>query len=135
MTGFSGAQPPTLIAPGVDPADKTYIDLAGPSARVIDLQTAGAPPQAQLLQAPKTFTVTASQIGQVFGVALDNASPPNIYVAATSAYGLPIVVPDVDGDKLPEPSSKARRMRASCRACSVHPIKVADPARSGASTG
>lgn len=102
VTGFSGAQPPALIAPGIDPADKTYIDLAGPSARVIDLQTAGAPPQAQLLQAPKTFTVTASQVGQVFGVALDNASPPNIYVAATSAYGLPIVVPDVDGDKLPE---------------------------------
>lgn len=102
VTGFSGAQPPTLIAPGVDPADKTYIDLAGPSARVIDLQAGGSPPQAQLLQAPKTFTVTASQVGQVFGVALDNASPPNIYVAATSAYGLPIVVPDVDGDKLPE---------------------------------
>ena len=102
VTGFSGVQPPTLVAPGVDPADKTSIDLAGPSARVIDLDALGAPPQAQLIQATKPFTATAAQVGQVFAVALDNASPPNIYVAATSAYGLPIVVPDKDGDGLPD---------------------------------
>jgi hypothetical protein len=29
----------------------------------------------------------AANLGQVFGVCLDNASPPNIYVAATTAYG------------------------------------------------
>ena len=63
VTGFSGAQPPAMIAPGVDPADKTFIDLQGPSARVFDLQAPGAPPQAQLLTAPKPFTATASQIG------------------------------------------------------------------------
>ena len=43
------------------------------------------------------FTFTAAQIGQVFGVALDGDLPPNIYVAATSAYGLPIVAPGADG--------------------------------------
>jgi hypothetical protein len=102
VTGFSGTQPPITIAPGVDPADKTSIDLAGPSARVIDLDVMGAPPQAQLIQPTKPFTATAAQVGQVFAVALDNASPPNIYVAATSAYGLPIVVPDADGDGLPD---------------------------------
>jgi hypothetical protein len=102
VTGFSGTQPPILIAPGTDPADKTTIDLAGPSARIVDLQAPASPPQAQLLQAPKPFTVTASQVGQVFAVALDNANPPNIYVAATSAYGLPIVVPDGDGDGQPD---------------------------------
>ena len=32
--------------------------------------------------------VKASDIGQVFGVALDGASPPNIYLSATSAFGL-----------------------------------------------
>ncbi|MEI5604438.1 hypothetical protein, partial [Streptomyces brasiliscabiei] len=37
--------------------------------------------------------MTASQTGQLFGVALDNATPPNIFVAATSVYGLPIVIP------------------------------------------
>lgn len=97
VTGFSGAQPPPTIAAGVDPADTTFIDLQGPSARVVDLQAPGAPPQAQLLAAPKPFTATANQIGQVFGVALDNAAPPNIFVAATSVYGLPIVVPGNGG--------------------------------------
>ena len=86
--------------------DKTYIDLNGPALRVIDLSRMGGPPQAQLVAAPKPFTATAGQIGQVFALALDDASPPNIYAAATSAYGLPIVVPDTDGDGRPD---RARR--------------------------
>jgi len=100
-TGFSGATAPTLIAPQVNPVDQTLIDLNGPALRVIDLQGPFAPPQAQLLQTPKPFTLTASQIGQVFAVALDNASPPNIYAAATSAYGLPIVAPNPSGAGAP----------------------------------
>ena len=95
VTGFSGVtQVPGTAA---NPADLTFIDANGPSARVVDLQGPGAPPQAQLLTDPKPFTLTASQIGQVFGVALDDASPPNVYLAATSVYGLPIVVPAADG--------------------------------------
>src|SRR5262249_13569519 len=31
---------------------------------------------------------TAKQVGQVFGVVLDDATPPNIYISATSAFGL-----------------------------------------------
>jgi uncharacterized repeat protein (TIGR01451 family) len=112
VTGFSLAPPPTLIAPGIDPADRTYIDLNGPALRVIDLQAPGAPPQSQALALPKPFTVTAGQIGQVFAVALDNATPPNIYVAATSVYGLPIVTPDRDGDGLPD-REKEGSVRAS----------------------
>jgi hypothetical protein len=103
FTGFSGTVPPPApLPPGVLPADKTYIDLAGPSARVVDLQNMGGPPAAQLVNAPKPFTATAAQIGQVYAVALDNAMPPNIYVAATSSFGLPIVVPDKDGDGRPD---------------------------------
>lgn len=97
VTGFSGALPPAEIAPGVDPGDLTFIDAAGPSLRIVDLQHMGAPPAAQLVGAPKPFTWFANQIGQVFGVATDDASAPNIYVAATSAYGLPIVAPGPDG--------------------------------------
>ena len=100
LTGFSGVVPPVVVAPGVNPLDKTYIDPNGVSVRVIDLQNMGGPPQAQVVTAPKPFAAAAGQVGQVFGVTLDNASPPNIYVAATSAYGLPIVVPDQDGDGL-----------------------------------
>ncbi len=97
VTGFSGALPPVQIAPGVDPGKKTFIDLNGPSLRIVDLQNMGGPAQAQLVRAPKLFTFPAASIGQVFGVAIDDASHPNIYVAASSAYGLPIVAPGADG--------------------------------------
>ena len=97
VTGFSGTRTPAAVPPGATPADLTEIDLSGPSARVVDLQAPGAPPQAQVLNAPKPFTATASQIGQVFGVALDDATPPNVFVAATSAYGLPIIAPGPNG--------------------------------------
>jgi hypothetical protein len=98
VTGFSGTQPPLPFPPSLN--DQATIDLNGPSTRIVDLQAPGAPPQAQLWNAPKPFTVLANQIGQVFAVALDNASPPNIYVAATSSYGLPIVVPGPGGTLL-----------------------------------
>jgi hypothetical protein len=96
VTGFSGTKAPQP-APNTDPADLTEIDLSGPSVRIIDLQTMVGPPQAQVVQAPKPFTATAAQLGQVFAVALDDAAAPNIYVAATSAYGLPIVAPGPGG--------------------------------------
>jgi hypothetical protein len=95
VTGFSGTQPPLPFPPSAN--DQATIDINGPSARIVDLQVPGAPPQAQLLNAPKPFTAYASQVGQVFGVTLDNATPPNIYVAATSSYGLPIMVPGANG--------------------------------------
>ncbi len=97
VTGFSGVKVPAAPAAGTDPADLTEIDLAGPSARVLDLQSPGAPPQAQVINAPKPFTVTATQVGQVFAVTLDDATPPNVFVAATSAYGLPIIGPGPGG--------------------------------------
>jgi len=107
VAGFSGTivlgSPPP---PEARRLDKTYINLDGPALRVIGLGRMGGPPQGQLVAAPKPFTATAGQIGQVFALALDDASPPNIYAAASSAYGLPIVVPDADGDGVPD---RARR--------------------------
>jgi hypothetical protein len=97
VTGFSGTKVPAAPPPGTDPADLTEIDLTGPAARIADLQSPGAPPQAQLIAAPKPFTASAAQIGQVFAVTLDDAATPNIYVAATSAYGLPIIAPGPGG--------------------------------------
>ncbi len=93
VAGFSGVTAPVSIKKGEDPAERTLIDLDGPSLRVVDLSRMGGPPDAQLVPAPKPATVLASQIGQVFGVALDDNTPPNIFVAASSAYGLPIVLP------------------------------------------
>jgi len=107
VAGFSGAivfgSPPP---PEAQRIDKTYIDLDGPALRVIGLARMGGPPQAQFVDTPKSFTATARQIGQVFSLALDDADPPNIYAAATSAYGLPIVVPDADGDGVPDRSRR-----------------------------
>ena len=97
VTGFSGALPPVQIAPGIDPVAQTVIDLNGPSLRIVDLHHMDGPPMAQLVGAPKPLTVNAALIGQVFGVAIDDGTPANIYAAATSAYGLPITAPGPDG--------------------------------------
>jgi hypothetical protein len=94
VTGFSGTA--ASEAPqGEDPTDYLTIDYNGVSATVIDLTTVGA--QGEVTEAPKAFSVSASSIGQVYGVALDNAPEPNIYLAATSAYGVSIYLADENG--------------------------------------
>jgi hypothetical protein len=97
VTGFSGARSSAPLRPGGDPADTNTIDLNGPSLRVIDTSDMGGPPSAQAVPAPKPLTIAAGQIGQVFAITFDDAVPVNIYAAASSAYGLPIVVPDPNG--------------------------------------
>ncbi|GEM_PF-2788683 len=82
VTGFSGVPQ--------DESDQP-IDLDGPSLRVIQLPGGG---DFGLVDAQKRFTARASDIGQVFGVTLDNQPIPNIYAAATSVYGLAIMTPD-----------------------------------------
>jgi hypothetical protein len=94
VTGFSGTAPGTPPS-GADPLDYLVIPPDGPSARVIDLSQLG--PQGALSQVQKPFTITAGQVGQVFGVALDDAPAPSIYLAATSAYGLSIGLADASG--------------------------------------
>ncbi len=94
MTGFPGAA--AQQAPGgADPFDYYMLNPQGPAARVVDLTSLG--PQGQLSSAPKTFTVPASQVGTVFGIAIDDAAKPNFYLAPTSVYGLEIGVTDSSG--------------------------------------
>ncbi|VAV87119.1 hypothetical protein MNBD_ALPHA08-394 [hydrothermal vent metagenome] len=92
VTGFSGTQ---------DQDGQTIINPDGASLKVLDLSQRGSA-NGQVINAPAKFEAYARDIGQVFGVALDNASPPNIYVTATSAYGLSLVTPDTNGDGVPE---------------------------------
>jgi hypothetical protein len=80
VTGFSGV-------PNYPTEDR--VDQSGPSVRVVPLPSG---PNG-LDNVPKTFTVTARDVGQVFGVALDDQPAPDIFVAATSAYGLAIYQP------------------------------------------
>ena len=107
VSGFSGTLAPDPAQPR--PANKSVVDLTfinpdGPSARIIGLGQPGYVWDGRLFKAPKTFDVFAKDIGQVFGIALDDATPPNIYLAATSAFGLQIVGRGRDG--LPERRKK-----------------------------
>ena len=50
---------------------------------------------ASVLQKEPKLLVKAKDIGQVFGIAIDDAKTPNIYATATSFYGLNIVTNDI----------------------------------------
>jgi hypothetical protein len=111
VTGFSGVVAPDPAEPlpaNKRPADFTFINPDGPSARVIDLNRPGYVWDGRLWQAPKKFDVLARDVGQVFGVAIDDQNPPNFYLAATSAFGLNIVIPG-RGREGAQRGSKGRR--------------------------
>lgn len=106
VTGFSGT---TLAANRSPQAARNanglpslipLIDFDGYAMRILR-PTPNEPAQGQLIDAPPVFGVKAGQVGQVFGIALDDAAVPNIYLAATSAFGVHIVVSDpVDATQL-----------------------------------
>src|SRR5215831_8311582 len=65
------------------------IDFNGTVGSIIDVRAPGQPPQGtHWIYEPQRSPVTAGQVGQVFGVVLDDANPPNVYLASTSAFGL-----------------------------------------------
>ncbi len=106
VTGFSGIAPNGMaFGPGVDPLDGFFINLDGPSAQIMSLGGVEGAARGQLVAAPALFQLTARQIGQVFAAALDDGlggKTPNIYLGATSAFGIHIAMPDSNGDGLPE---------------------------------
>ncbi|MHA1190227.1 MAG: hypothetical protein ACTSSQ_07200, partial [Alphaproteobacteria bacterium] len=64
------------------------LDPDGAVGVIIDLRNPGKPAAGQAWRsAPLRPLATAAQVGQVFGIAFDNKSPANIYVAASTAYG------------------------------------------------
>ena len=80
VTRFSGT---------TDEDGRAAIDPSGTVGGVVDLRRPGASPLgASWEDAPQRSAATAGQVGQVFGVTLDDADPPNIYLTATSAFGL-----------------------------------------------
>ncbi len=92
VTGFSGTR---------ELGGQQFIDPDGASLRIFDVSGRGKA-RGQVIGRAVKFEAFARDIGQVFGVALDNANPPNIYVTATSVHGLQIVIPDNNGDGIPE---------------------------------
>ena len=72
-----------------NPNGEAVIDVNGTVGSIVDLRNPAQPPKGQhWLNEPQYDPVSAGKIGQVFGVALDDAMPPNIYLTATSAFGL-----------------------------------------------
>ena len=100
VTGFSGVVPPAPPFAG-DPIDGTFINLDGASMQ-IQRPTPLGPPQGQLIGSPTLFEAPASAVGQVFAITLDDQPMPNIFLGATSAFGIQIVGPDSNGDGLPD---------------------------------
>ncbi|MGE4251693.1 MAG: YncE family protein, partial [Parvibaculaceae bacterium] len=114
VTGFSGTKPAVPPAAAGDALDEIFIDVDGASARILRLEPA-APPTGQLIATPPVLSVQARDIGQVFAIALDDGLPaaaapgtPNVYLGATSAFGLQIVAPDSNGDGRPERLKKGQ---------------------------
>lgn len=84
-TRFSG----TTSANGPDGKPLLTIDPAGTVGSIIDIRAPGRRPAGEhWVDEPQRKSVTARDVGQVFGVALDAAGPPNVYLSATSAFGL-----------------------------------------------
>ena len=103
VTGFSGL----TNVPKPNPLDGFFIDPQGPSLQVFPIGVTSEP-NGQLLDNKAKFFVKAADVGQVFAITFErpaDALPltvPNIFVAASSTFGLQLVLPDTDGDGHPE---------------------------------
>ena len=97
VTGFSGS-----AAEGAYPDEKTLINPLGKSVRILDVRSPGYPWDGRVWSPVEKSTYEAARLGQVFGVAIDDAEAPNIYLAASSYYGLYITGPDKDADGQPD---------------------------------
>src|SRR5690349_19914630 len=93
VTGFSG----TRSTVSGDPVDQTFIEPDGASAKILKLEPV-APPTGQLITKPSSLQLKARDVGQVFAIGLDQKllpdgteDTPDIYLGATSAFGLQIV--------------------------------------------
>ncbi len=109
VTGFSGIVPSgDAPPPGGSPLDTFFINPDGPSAQVLSFGALGGAPSGQLVTNAPKLVLKAKDIGQVFGIALDDglgAAVPNIYLGATSAYGVHIARPN------PADPGKSLRLR------------------------
>ncbi|MGC9368337.1 MAG: peptidoglycan-binding protein [Paracoccaceae bacterium] len=82
ITSFSGTMR--------DPASgAAVLDPGGTVARVLDVSSPGYRADGSRWEGvPERLNVAARDLGQVFGIAVDAARPANIYLAASSAFGL-----------------------------------------------
>ena len=74
---------------GQDGEQHQVLDSDGVSGSVIDIRNPLQKPQGHHWRnEPQRLPVFAREVGQIFGIAIDDAKPANIYVSATAAFGL-----------------------------------------------
>ncbi len=85
VTRFSG----TKVEAGQNGEEVEVIDEDGVTGSVIDVRNPGQRAVGQHWRnEPQKYPVFARDTGQIFGIAIDDAEPANIYVSATAAFGL-----------------------------------------------
>ncbi len=110
VTGFSGVRTAKEFDRNSTAIDETFIDGSGISLQLLDMTRPGHVWDGREdTNIPQRLSVPARRIGQVFGVAFDRGDEDdlargvgNVFVTATSAFGLNLVIPDADDDGLPE---------------------------------
>lgn len=83
-----------------------FINLDGAVVTLGDIEGFGHAPNGDEVTRAPYDQLYAREIGQVFGAVLDDETHPNLYLSATSAFGLQIVGPDSDTDRLPDRLTK-----------------------------
>ena len=103
-SGFSGSYirlPLAALgedAPLVASPEMRFIDPDGASVTLLALDRFDAAMVGQEIKRRPYDQILARDVGQIFGLAMDDAQEPSLFLAATSAYGLPIVGADSNGD-------------------------------------
>jgi len=110
VTGFSGFDVKT---PFLDPElseeeraallasdDLKFIDLDGQTATLTQIDNVGHGFNGNEVKQEPFDKLTARDVGQVFGIAIDKERYPNLYVTATSLYGLQIIGDDANEDRV-----------------------------------
>ena len=81
VTRFSGVSNDGSAPPRINPN--------GPVGVIVGVSSPSEPPSGQhWISKSLRSAVSAMDVGQVFGVALDDQSPPNVYLTASAAFGL-----------------------------------------------
>lgn len=109
VTGFAGVRKPDPTKPlpdGKQAADQTFIDTNGATARIFNPAKPDFVWDGSLWAVPRRLDIRARDVGHVFGVAMDGETYPNLYLSATSMFGLNLVLPDADRDRLPERTTR-----------------------------
>ncbi|MGE0845952.1 MAG: hypothetical protein AB7L41_06760, partial [Flavobacteriaceae bacterium] len=79
----------TVFSGSVAQGGREVLDADGVVAGIVDLRSPpGEPDGGNWADAPRRSGATAGEIGQVFGIAIDDGDVPAVFLGASSVYGL-----------------------------------------------